>query len=294
MPQPPSNDAAAQQLIDVYRQAQRDLEQKLAAIIDDPSRAGQASKIRKLIATTKATLAGLEQATADWLTATLPEIHALGGQFAAEALGHDFAWTLPHQEAVQELATRTFTDVAENLQDIDQSTRAALRSWAEDSTRAGLLESQTAVQAGKDMARVAADQGMFSVTYSNGATHAMADYAETVVRTTTATAYNRGSVTQCREDGIEYVQYADGPECGVDGHDDDTLADGLIVALDDVIDISHPNCRRAMLPVVDGAVPDGVDASVGPERTPLAAPAPKATRQPRQARQPRTPRTAAS
>lgn len=291
MPQPPRNDELAAQLIRQYEAAHESLVAQLQAVIDEPARARQTARLRELIRSNEAIVDGLTDATRTWLGATVPQLHQAGATAAAEALGTRFAWTAPHLSAVQSFAERTFDDVATRLRQMRASTRRELRSWVEDATRASLLESRTAVSAGRDLARVAADHGLFSVEYSNGARHTVRDYADSVIRTTTATAYNQGSLEQCRSDGIDHVEYADGPGCCVGpGHKVGPEANGLVVPLDQVVFISHPRCRRALLPAPDGTpLPDG-NRNVGPERPSEPTATPKPTRAPREPRTARAPR----
>lgn len=290
MPQPARNDEIAGELIQLYREAH----DALVALLEDALAAGnrrtQVAKLRALIRVNEATVDGLLEASRIWMGASIPELHAAGATTAAEVIGSSFAWTAPHLAAVEQLAARTWTDVAARLLDVRADTRRALRAMVEDATRASLLESRTATQAARTLAQHAAADGLWSVEYANGARHTIADYADSVIRTTTATAYNEGSVTQCRIDGIEYVEYVDGPECRVGpGHDNGPLANGTVVALDHVVHISHPRCRRALLPVVDEASIPASLRSVGPARGPEVAATPAAPR--RVARSPRNPRT---
>lgn len=253
----------------------------------------QVARLRALIRANEAVIDALLEASRTWLAATIPELHAAGASAAAELIGSGFAWTQPHLAAVEQLAARVWDDVAKNLLDVRADTRKALQDMVADATRASLLESKTATQAARTLAQHAAADGLWSVEYANGARHTIADYADSVIRTTTATAYNEGSVEQCRTDGIEFVEYVDGPGCRVGpGHDKGPLANGVIVALDDVVYLSHPRCRRAVLPVVDEATIPASLRTVGPARDPevaTIAPAPK--RVARSARSPRTPRT---
>lgn len=293
MPQPPANDAAAERLIRQYEAAHDDL----VALLEDALAAGnrrtQVSRLRALIRVNEATVDGLLEASRTWLGATIPELHAAGATAAAELIGTQFAWTAPHLAAVEQLAARVWDDVAANLLDVRADTRRALRAMVEDATRASLLESKTATQAARTLAQHAAADGLWSVEYSNGARHTIADYADSVIRTTTATAYNEGSVQQCRTDGIEYVEYVDGEGCHVGpGHDNGPLANGLVVPVDEVVHLGHPRCRRAVLPVVDAATIPASLRTVGPARSPEVAATPPAPRRvARPARNPRTPRT---
>ncbi len=287
MPQPKGNDLAAEKLIRVYEAAHERLVAQYEAAVLDPRRARQTARLRELIKTNEVVVDGLVNASRDWIAATLPELHGAGATAAADIIGSAFQWTTPHYDAVEQIAQRTWVDIATRLRDVRSDTRKALQQQVGDATRSALLENKTATQAGRDLAKEAASQGLFSVEYSNGARHTIRDYADSVIRTTTAEAYNRGSVTQCRVDGIEYVEYLDGAGCGVGpGHNVGPEANGLIVPLDEVVYLSHPRCRRAISPAVDGPASKAAkDRMIGDARPPEPEKVPA-----RPAREPRTPR----
>lgn len=283
MPQPAVNDATAQRLIDVYQRANDRLLAAYEQAVMDPDRFRQARRMRELIDTHEAIIDGLTEATRAWWTGSVPELHAAGAAYAAQVTGGTFAWSQPHVAAVEDFATRTWTDIATRLREIDTETRTVLRAQVRDATRAALLENRTAVQAGRDLAREAARQGLWSVEYGNGARHTMRDYADSVIRTTTAESYNRGSVVQTVEEGFTHVEYFDGEGCGVVSHNDPQQANGLIVPIGEVVYLAHPRCRRAVVP----ALPTGPLVTEAPD---IGAPRPVEAL-PIRRREPRTPRT---
>lgn len=286
MPQPQATAAAAQRLIRVYDRSHEQLVDLLAQALADPARHRQVARLRELIRVHEEIMDGLRRATAQWIGATLPELHALGATWAAQAVGSSFVWSQPHLAAVEQLAERTWADIAPRLRGISTETRRQLRVLAQDSTRRSILGHTTAQAAGRDMAREMAREGIWSVTYRNGARHTMRDYADTVIRTTTAQAYNTGSLTQTVSDGIDHIEYLDGAGCGVTSHDDPQEADGLIVPIDQAVMLAHPRCRRSIAPA-PFAASLGLDAELGPE--PAPSPAVVVT-----GRRARTPRVAAS
>jgi hypothetical protein len=287
MPQPAANDATARQLIAVYEDAYDQLVEAWQRAAADPRRVSQTRRLRDLLDIHEATMQGLVDASRTWWAAEVPALYAAGAAYAAQTVGSTFAWGRAHLSAVESFAGRTWDDVASALRDITDETRRVLRREIASATRSALLESKTAVQAGRDLAREAARSGLWSVEYSNGARHTMRDYADSVIRTTTAEAYNRGSVTQALVDGYEHVEYFDGADCGVTSHQDPLKANGLIVPIADVVHLSHPRCRRAVVPALEGRslAPDGL-VDIGEARPPEPSPI-TTERQPRTARQPR-------
>lgn len=295
MPQPAENQAAAERLIDAYREAYDNLLAEYRRAVLDPRRTSQTRRLRALLDHHQEVMSTLESTARTWFATTLPELHAAGALSAAEHAGTAFTWTQPHTEAVNEFVTRTWDDVAARLREVDTTTRRVLRSELRSATRSVLLEGKTAVQAGRELAREAARAGVWSVRYSNGARHTIADYIDSVIRTTTAEAYNVGSVTQSVEDGFTHVEYFDGDDCGVDGHNTLPKANGMVVPVEEVVYLSHPRCRRAILPatptgpLVPGTTVQLADATA--ERPTVPARQGRAPRTPRSERTARTPRT---
>ncbi|MFV0496071.1 phage minor capsid protein [Mycobacterium sp.] len=271
-------------LIAVYTEAQQMLLAELETVIGEPNESRRRRRIRNLIDTHERTMSELTDTTRNWWTTEIPVAHRLGAtDFAAGRVA-----PIINRNVIESFARRTWDDIASRLEQIDDDTRRSLRNLARSGTRSGLLESKTAQQAGRDMAREAAKEGIWSVRYHGGAHHTMRDYADTVIRTTTATAYNDGALTQAKAEGIGWVEYADGSDCGVNSHDDPQKADGLIVKVDTVVMLSHPRCRRALLPAPFAQPLETADRSIGPERPPGPATIP--TREPRTPRVPRTAR----
>lgn len=307
VPQPRQVSAAADELIRLYREAQDRLIAQYQAIIDGPRRGAQQARIRELIRAVDTEIHTLNAQTSLWASERLPIIFAEGGQHAAGLVGSTFTWHAIHLEAVQKLAETAWSDLLSKTQHVERTTKRALRSLAANATRATVLESQTPVRAAADFADLARADGILTVTYANGAEVAIADYAEMAVRTTSASVFNGGSLSQNRDDGIEWLEVADGPDCGWTEHDDDDLADGSIRSLDeaDEFPISHPGCARSFLPRPDlTSADDAADAQPDPDLQLAAANAERArgdtatrtlsgrARTPREPRQPRTPRNA--
>jgi predicted ABC-type ATPase len=120
------------------------------------------------------------------------------------------------------------------------------------------------------MRRVLETHGIHAVQYSNGAKHGLAEYSEMAMRTTTAKAYNSGTLGSTPDVG--FYEIFDGPNCGLSFHEDPTLAMGLVVdkLTAETYLISHPNCRRSFGPrpdVTSAAQAKETPGSVTPEQT---------------------------
>jgi len=250
MPQPGEVSAAADDLIALYAAAEQRLLDRYIQILGDPSRSTEASRLRDLLRQVDGELGRLDVKTRDWFRTRYPAIYQLG---ATEVAAGGFSWTQEHREAAQALAHRSYSDLLANTQHAGASLKRAVRdSAARDTARAILDGTTTPQRAAVDMRRaVQAETGASTVTYSNGAKHSLADYADTSIRTLTANTYNEGSFTQMRGDNITYCLVADGPACGWDGHDDSDLAAGTVRSLEEceANPLSHPRCARSFSPM---------------------------------------------
>lgn len=306
MPQPPEVRAAADRLTAFYQDTQRSLENQIADAATSPA---ARPRLQALLAQVTAEVTELRGNVAGWLTTDMPAVYAIGAQGAAASAGTEFAWIPVHREAVQALAERTWEQAAATLLDVDTGTRRTIRRLLDDNVRAQILEGLP--RGGRQLAEaLRAETGLASVTYRNGAVHAMGDYADTLARTDAALAHNSGTFTQLREDAIEWVELVDGPACGLTSHNDGTLANGMVLPIDEAMQypLAHPRCARSILgrPDVtsqgeaDEAAPDpAAQAQAAAEETERARTrlvtgerVGSLGRQPRTPRTPRVPRSA--
>ena len=74
--------------------------------------------------------------------------------------------------------------------------------------------------------------------------------AKTITRTELASFTNQAQTEVMRLNGEGYVEALDADDCGWDGHDDATSANGRVVTIEQAASqpISHPNCVRAFTP----------------------------------------------
>lgn len=306
MPQPAAVEATANELVALYRQAQERLLVELVDAVQDPRRWRQAARLRALVATHAEIITALEAGTRMWLATRIPQVHQLGAVNAARVVGSQFRWSGPHLAAVETMAAANWEDVGAHLRGLRRGGREAIREMARDATRSTLLEARTAAQSGRELERWARERGITSVTYSDGSRRSIGDYADTLARTTSANSYNQGTLTQVRQDGIEWVECFDGPDCGLTSHQDPQKANGLVLSVEVAgrYPLSHPRCARSWGPrpditsqeAADGArqfTPEEQDQMAEAERQ-RAQQAPvtlsgraRASRTPREPRQPR-------
>lgn len=255
VPLDPAAQALVDELLDLYRAAQTNLIDELVTAAGDTTlrSAAYRSRVAGLARAVTEAMADLDHAARAWTGQRLPVVYQLGAQQAATDIGGQFNWTLIHREAVQALAADTYADLLQSTRHVRREMKTFIRQAARDRARAVLLEGDTATQAGRALARRLEEKGIAAVTYRNGARHTLRDYADTVLRTKTATAQNSGTLNVGREHGVRWVQVSDGAGCGWDGHDSADTANGSVRTLEDAEahPISHPRCARgfALLPV---------------------------------------------
>ncbi len=183
----------------------------------------------------------------------MDSIYAAG----AARIGLPFSFTAPHRAAVQVLANDTFGAVLEATGFVDADSKAWVRRVSKQLTgfklTGGTPVKAQARKFEREIAREFRSRGIGAVTYRNGARHGFGEYAEMLMRTQTAKAYNAGTMNQGRLAGIRFYEILDGANCGLVSHHDPELANGKIVPYEVAVafPIAHPNCRRALNPRAD-------------------------------------------
>ncbi|MDD7541181.1 MAG: hypothetical protein SPK50_02925 [Mobiluncus porci] len=89
------------------------------------------------------------------------------------------------------------------------------------------------------------------ITYRNGAQYPAKAYAEMAARTKGAVAFNYGALDVARAESVTHMEVVDGPSCGWESHNSTDYANGSIRTIEECREypLSHPNCRRAFLPL---------------------------------------------
>lgn len=249
MPLRPEVQAIVDELADLYAAAQANLVDELIRAGADLSGTSAAYR-RRLTGLARAVdeeMVALQSASRTWAASRLPEVYQLGAATAAREAGKRFHWTMIHRDAVQELAGMAFDDLLAATRHVRRDTKAFVRVATRERARATLLEGKTARQGGRDLARHLEDRGVTAVTYRNGARHAIGEYGAMAVRTTSALAYNNGTLNAGREAGVRWYECFDGPSCGLSSHDDSELANGLVAPAEVAFanPLAHPNCSRS-------------------------------------------------
>lgn len=253
MPLPVEASTLVEQLAALYRAAQAELVDELVASVGRPDPNGRVAirraRLREQLRALESGLDQLDQSAREWISGDFPEVYRLG---AAQG-GLEFTWNAEHREAVGMLAQDTMDDLLEATRFVRRDTKRFIRETAQLRVRSSLLEGQTARKQGAVFAQQLADRGIAAVTYRNGARHGLGEYGSMVVRTKSALAYNTGTFQNGAQQGVEWYECYDGPDCGLTFHEDPYLANGLILPADQAYSypISHPNCARSWGPRPD-------------------------------------------
>lgn len=252
MPQPSSIGATAEELISLYRIAEAEILRRFGEIATAPNRGSEARRLRALADQVDEQLRVLEEASRTWTRSRLSSVYQLGSEMAAGVLDDDFVWTQIHVEAVRALATDLFDQVLAATRYVSADTKRFLRDEGRRQTALSLIEGRTPQQAARILADAAAgDRGILTIRYANGARHSIADYADTLLRTATANAFNSGTLLESQRQGVEFAEIFDGADCCLGpGHLNGPLANGLILPIDEAmsVSISHPRCARSWSP----------------------------------------------
>lgn len=208
-------------------------------------------RLNELEITVRALMAEADEIAAQHLLTVLEGSFTLGA-LTTSAMAGVITETIPTAAAVH-LAQDAMNDILAATNQVTESTRDLVRAIARDEILMHTYVGQTPDETARRIRKHLTDHGVHAVTYKNGAQHGLGSYAEMLVRTKTAEAYNAGTLQGADELDIGFWEVLDGPGCGWSRHDDPVLADGLIVTTQESqsCPISHPNCRRTMVARID-------------------------------------------
>lgn len=301
MPIPTELQRVIEALGDVYRRVEAQVNAELRAILDDPRQGNRIRRLRALAAEIDRRTVGLEAEARQFLNQSLPA--AWGAGATAAAVG-EFTWTQAHRQALGLLAQDTFAEVLRPTRAMSRDVKDLIRGQGAAIARSKIVTGQTAVGAGRELERRLLRSGISAITYRDGRNIRASTYAEMLMRTKTAVAYNLGGLNQLRGAGVGYVEVIDSADCGLVSHDDTFKPSGRVMPVEVMAayPISHPNCVRDLAPRPDitsddqAAVaaswrsPEAEADQVNFERYLREQAARPAGRQPRAPRTPRQPR----
>jgi len=214
---------------------------------------GAAARRRRLLEL-QAHIAALADAAdeiaARHVLAGVRDAYLLGAHATALTVGGAVATTGVDLGAITHLAADTHADLLHATTHMRQTTKDLIRTLAREHVSDRLYTGTPATQAGRDLAKALRSQSVAAIVYKDGSRHGLGSYADMVVRTKTAEAYQIGGFNQAESHGVKFMEVLDGPSCGWLSHNDTTQANGLILPIAEAraVPISHPNCRRVTIP----------------------------------------------
>jgi hypothetical protein len=250
MAHPPEVQAFADELASLYRNVHDSLIAELERIAADPNQRRLRRRLNEQVRAIDQALDQVDTQARVYLSRRFPTIYQIGAVEAARATGRPWTWSQLHTDAVSEIANRTYADLLKATRHVRADSKRFIRAAVRERTALSVIGGQTATQAGRELAKTLSEQGIKAVRYSNGALHSLSDYADMVARTTTAEAYNMGTLRGGREAGVEWFHVFDGLDCGWDSHKSTDLAAGTVRRAEDceAHPISHPRCARSFSP----------------------------------------------
>lgn len=192
------------------------------------------------------------QAAAD-IDAALSTAYRTGAWTAALVGGAEATFSSISPTVAAAFARDTLNDVLAATRGVDESVKALIRELGRDQILRAVYTGTTATKAGADLRAVLDHFGIHAVTYADGRKVGLPQYTDMLLRTKTAEAYQAGILDLGEENGWQWWELMDGPDCGLTSHDDPVKANGMIVTLDvaRAHPSSHPNCLRASSPRPD-------------------------------------------
>lgn len=240
MPQPAAVDQAAEELRRAYQEAWKRVLDEEIRLMTDPLQATKTRRLMEMRREIEAEMDALDEQLGKISGRAVQKAYALGAEGPIRFTGI-------HREAVQQMVQGLTNDLLKATQHVRDTTKTLIRQVARSEGLQKLIEGKTALGAAREMRKILEAHKIHAVVYADGSKHGLAEYANMQMRTTTAIAYNQGTLNSATEKGTLYFEVSDGTDCGWDGHEDSDKANGRIVHRDEAAShvISHPSCRRA-------------------------------------------------
>lgn len=260
-----SIEEAAATLLQAYRDAEAELRSLLAELaeriaLDPRSTARFREQQTQAILTRIALLRDeLEGGASTFVTESLARIYAdgmaaNGGSFDPEASG-SASFSAIHREALEMIAADTYSDLAAATRYLEEHARTVIR----EATRARVaVGAATGASVGRDVAglvRTLEQRGVTAFVDAAGRGWSLSTYAEMVIRTKSAVAYNTGTVLRAEEEGTLVFEIRDGERSR---HEECLAYNGQTCTAKWALEhpIQHPNCVRSFGPLPLGGAGD--------------------------------------
>lgn len=182
--------------------------------------------------------------------------YGAGVIYAGNRLRRPVRWTLFHRDAVEALATDTYSDFLAASEAAGRTSKRFARvvRKAARETLSWQALGGTAEQSARDFRRLLEDKYRISaIVYRDGSHHAVGEYARMAARTKGKVAFNMGTLNKASEENVSQVLVSDGMDCGWVSHKDSDKPNGTLRTLEEAREfpLAHPNCRRSFLPIPD-------------------------------------------
>lgn len=250
MPLPDRLIRKADRFADRYREVEAQADAVLSDVLDGDLTGSDKRRLRALASDLDRQASELADDARSFLMSQLGASWATGA--ITSQVGR-FTWTNAHQSALALLVDDTHSELLRNTRLMSRDVKQLVRSAGRLATLEKVGSGTPAKTAGRRLADRLMDTGVTSVTYADGRNIRASTYAEMLIRTTTANAYNLGGLNQMVSVGVRYVEVVDGADCGLETHDSGNKPNGRILPVDvaAAYPTSHPNCRRDLLPRPD-------------------------------------------
>lgn len=253
MPQPADVNALADKLSAVYRDAQASIDAELAELRENPAAFRARARLEELRRRVELLLDGVDEQAAAWYSQELPQAFYAGVGFSRAELGLS-EFTQVNTDAVNQLVNGLFDDLLQATRRVRRTTKQLLRKVAEERVTQGVVTGQSLQEMKAGIAELMANNGVSAVTYANGAEVELDTYAAMAVRTTTAIAYNLGTLAGAAGAGVEWFEVFDGPECIAEG--------SPFIAYDGLVGLVRSRYSGPVWTLRSPACPDGL--TIGP------------------------------
>jgi hypothetical protein len=233
----------------------RDLERLVRTVALDPTssarfRAQQRRALLTRIGVMRADLIGKTTVFAEESMARIYAQGMLRADVLSAAAGlraGPASFTQVHRAAVEILAMDSFDDLARSVSFLEPQAKRVLREAAKARTTIGALTGSSVRSDTSALVRELTTRGVTGFVDKAGRNWRLSTYAEMVIRTKSAQAYNTGTVLRAEETGTEVFVIRDGERSG---HKEclafaDTTADARWSLANP---IQHPNCVRSFGP----------------------------------------------
>lgn len=158
------------------------------------------------------------------------------------------SFTQVHRAAVEILALDTFDDLARSIEYLEPQTARIIREATKARTTVGALTGASVDTDRRALTRELTRRGVTGFVDAAGRNWRISTYAEMVVRTKSANAYNIGTTLRAHETGTDAFRIADGERSR---HDECLRYSGTTCDARWSIanPVEHPNCVRSFGPL---------------------------------------------